>query len=350
MSEVIQVVFIKFILSGFPEYTFFFDAFDVYLSLNFFMSGGFMLMKGLAIVCVFSVAFLFGGLNDCLKPAQDKSGDHAMCNIDFIYTINLDQRPGKFQHCLNEFAPYGILPYRFSAVNGWELSLEQISDLGVDFAPWMKKDVMGTYYPVDGDGSPVHEMISVAGRKYFSHCMSRGAIGIVLSHMSILQDAYNSGYETIWVMEDDIQIIKDPHLISGLIDKLDELTGKKGWDILFTDQDTINRNGDYIPCRGYAKRPNFTPSNPDKFLQEPTIVSADFKKISARYGAYSMIVRRSGMKKILDFIRLYKVFLPYDMEFYFPNGIQLYTVREDIVSTLPDALSDNGRPGYLIGM
>lgn len=307
-----------------------------------------MLARIIVLGCVFGVSFLFGGLQDYFKPAPDKGPENSMRNIDMIYAINLDQRPGKYQHCLNELGPYGIFPYRFSAVNGWEIPLADLSTFGIEFAPWMKKNIMGTYYTADGDGTPIHELISVPGKKYLSHCMSRGAVGIVLSHLSILQDAYDSGYETIWVMEDDIQVIQNPHLLSDLIDKLDRLVGKKGWDILFTDRDTKNKKGEYVPCRGHAQRPNFTPTNPGRFLEEPANVSPDFKKVNARFGAYSMIVRRSGMKKILDFIKLYKIFLPYDMEFYLPNGMKLFSVSNDVVSTLPNALSDNGGPGYLI--
>lgn len=307
-----------------------------------------MLFRLTVLACAFVANVLSGGVQEYFKPAPDKEAGHNMRNIDFIYTINLDRRPEKFAHCVSELSPYGITPYRFSAVNGWELSLEDLNSLGVEFAPWMKKNIMGTCYPVDGDGTPIHSLISVVGKKYFSHCMSRGAIGIVLSHLSVLQDAYDAGYETIWVMEDDIKVIKDPHLISELIDKLDALTGKKGWDILFTDQDTKNRLGEYVPCRGHAQRPNFSPTNPSRFLEEPVVVSPDFKMINARFGAYSMIVRRAGMKKILDFIKLYKVFLPYDMEFYLPNKMRLYCVTDDVVSTLPDALSDNGQQGYSI--
>lgn len=305
-----------------------------------------MLLRGLLITLALLSMTLSGTIRENLKPALGKDGDHGMRNIDFIYTINLDQRPQKFQHCLEQLTPYGITPYRFSAVNGWELPLEVIDTLGVEYAPWMKKQIMGTYYEIGGDGTPVHEMICVEGKRYFSHCFSRGAIGIVLSHLSILQDAYDSGYETIWVMEDDIQVIQDPHLLSSLIDKLDALAGKHGWDVLFTDQDTKNQNGQYVPCRSYALRPNFNPSNPGRFHDEPKQISPDFRKINARYGAYSMILRRSGIKKILDFIKLYKVFLPYDMEFYLPNGIKLFAVTNDVVSTLPNALSDNGGPNY----
>ena len=60
-----------------------------------------------------------------------------------------------------------------------------------------------------------------------------------------------------------------------------------------------------------------------------------------------MIVRRTGMKKILDFIKTHHIFLPYDMDFYMPENIRIYTVINDVVSTQPGALSDNGGPNYL---
>ncbi len=154
-----------------------------------------------------------------------------------------------------------------------------------------------------------------------------------------------SGYETIWVMEDDIEVKRNPHEITALIKKLDKLVGADNWDILFTDPDTKRSNGEYIPCTGYAKRPNFQPKNPGRFVVRADI-SSDFKKVGARYGAYSMIVRRSGMRKILNFINQYGVFLPFDMEYYLPDNINLYSMRYDVVSTLPDALSDNGKPRY----
>lgn len=297
----------------------------------------------LAIAVV--TATLSADISDYFKMPNDKSGDHSMRNIDYIYTINLDRRPEKFALCTAQLHPYGIFPYRFSAVNGWELTLEDINILGVKYASWMEGGKMGTCYLPDGDGLPFHEEVHVIGRTYFCHCMARGTIGIVLSHLSILQDAYDSGYDTIWVMEDDIHIIRDPHIISDLIDQLDAQVGWKNWDILFTDRDTKNQNGDYVPCLGYAWRPNFTPKNPERFAQRADI-SAEFTKVGARYGAYSMIVRRSGMKKILNFIKKNQIFLPYDMDFYLPNDMKLYSVKDDVVSTLINALSDNGAPNY----
>ena len=277
-------------------------------------------------------------------PEKSQVPSKQVKKIDFIYMINLDQRPEKFTQSLSELAPYGITPYRFSAVNGWELSLETLNDVGVKFQKGMLS-IPGNVYLPDENFNHRHEKLQVEGRNYFGNNMSRGAIGIILSHLSILQDAFDSGYKTIWVMEDDIQVIKNPHLISEMISKLDAQVGKKGWDILFTDKDTKDQKGSYVVCSSYAQRPNFTPANVERFSMKQNI-SNDFRQIGARYGAYSMIIRRSGMRKLLKFFKKYQIFLPYDMDFCMPNNIKLFTVIDDIVSTLPKTFSDNGLPNY----
>ncbi len=295
------------------------------------------------ILCFF--ATLQGNFEEHLKPVNDKSHYHQIRNIDFIYMINLDQRPEKFQKSQELLAPYGIYPYRFSAVNGWELTLETINDVGIKWSPNLMKGLMSTYYPVNGNFASQHELADKPGQNYFCHCMSRGAIGIVLSHLSILKDAYDSGYETIWVMEDDIAIIKDPQSVSTLIDELDRTMGKRNWDVLYTDRDTKARNGASVPCLAYAKRLNFIPQDPQRFSTTRQI-SPKFRKIGARYGTYSMVIRRSGIEKILNFYKKYDIFLPYDMDFFLINDIRLYTVLEDVLSTRIARESDNGAANY----
>lgn len=300
----------------------------------------------------FLVFLLFTGLNleakleDHFKPATGKTSGCSMRNIDFIYVINLDQRPEKFEKTVQQLAMWGIEAYRFSAVNGWELPLETVADIGVVFQPWMSTGTLGTYYEKENWKAPAHEYVYKAGRTYFCHCMSLGAMGIALSHLSVLQDAYDSGYETIWVMEDDIDILQNPLILPDMIERLDAVAGKDGWDVLFTDQDTKNSYGVYVPCTGFAWRPNFSPTDPGRFAERVQI-SPDFRRIGARFGAYSMIVRRSGMKKILDFLKEYQLFLPYDIEFPLPPTIRLFTVLVDIVSFWPGSPSDNGSPAYL---
>lgn len=280
------------------------------------------------------------------KCTLEKELHHTMRNIDFIYMISLKQRPEKYEKSCNQLHPYGIYPYRFLGKNGWEeLSLEDVNELGVIYRRGMRKKLWGTSYLPEDNWEPHHEVMHVEGRNYFCHCMARGTLGIMLSQLSVLQDAYDSGYERVWVMEDDIEVIQNPHLISDRIDELDRVVGKDNWDILFTDLDTKNNKGQYVPCTGCAIRPNFNPRDTKKFRYRRPI-SKNLRIIGARFGAYSYVITRRGIKRILDFLKTYKIFLPYDMEFQFPPGITFYTVRDDIVSTRINAESDNGAPNY----
>lgn len=289
---------------------------------------------------------LFGSFEPFLKRITNTAGNHQMKHIDFIYMINLDQRPEKFASCIRQLHPYGIFPYRFSAVNGWELSVDTINKLGIVFSKEMQSNtIMGTYYSAENQGAPQYEPLHVLGRTYFCDRCSKGAIGILLSHLSILQHALDTGFNTIWVMEDDIEVLQNPHLISDAIEKLDAIVGKTGWDILFTDQDTKNNQGEYVPCLAYGIRPNFTPKNPQGFLVRQSI-SSEFRRIGSRYGAYSFIIRKSGMEKILSFIKSHGLFQPYDIDFCLPDDIHLFSVTKDIVSTQIKALTDNAQPNY----
>lgn len=271
---------------------------------------------------------------------------YSMPGIDLIYIINLDQRPEKLKSSLDQLSPFQIYPYRFSAVNGWELSLNTLNDVGLKYSLEMEGGILGTCYPLDGHFEPSHEIIQNYGQSYFCHCMARGTVGICLSHISVLQDAFDSGYETIWVMEDDIEVLRDPRDIPNLITKLDQLVGSEHWDILYTDRDMRDANGNYTTTYYAGKRPDFLKFSSNDFAKK-TLVSADFYEIGARSGATSMIIRRSGIKKLLQYFKAHQIFFPYDMEYIFPRGIKLYTVVEDIVSNLSKAPSDNGSPNYL---
>lgn len=286
----------------------------------------------------------FAGFENHVKKVLNKSDVNRMKNIDLIYIINLDQRPEKLAKSLAQLHPYSIYPCRFSAVNGWELTLDTINDVGVKFEAGMQEGIWGTSYVMqNGMLTPEHEVMYPSGKTYFVHCFGRGTIGIALSHLSILKDAYDSGYQTIWVMEDDIEVLRDPRVIPGLIDKLDKLVGKKGWDILFTDIDFRNSEGQHVPCNTYALRPNFFPKDPSKFARRE-MISPDFSFVGSRYGAHSMIIRRSGMRKILRFTKQYGIFLPYDMDFVLPPDMKMFCLNYDVISQLSRAISDNGTP------
>lgn len=294
-----------------------------------------------------SESFLFASISDHFKKVEvDFPHIHKMKNIDFIYMINLDQRPEKFASCQKQLNPYGIYPFRFSAVNGWELTPEILEEVGLRFVPGMTP-LMATTYPKEAKGKPSYEFMEEYGKTYFCHHMSRGSIGCSLSHFSVLQDAFDRGYRTIWVMEDDIEVVQDPRILSELIDRLDALVGEENWDVLFTDQNYRIQVGKYAPALGVAKRPDMDCSYAARFCEKYTIqqdISVDFKRISARFGNHSMILRRSGIEKLLAFAQKHKIFLSSDLDNYFT--VNRYGVRYDIVSNMINAITDNAAPIY----
>lgn len=306
--------------------------------------------KLIYLLVLFVCSISHGALQDHLKKAEGKYYDHKMRNIDFIYMINLDERPQKYALSKKRLGNYGINPYRFSAVNGWNLSLEVINDVGIKYQPGMTPLLATTYLDIGKKKIHSHEYMKHFGKTYFCHCMALGAIGCSLSHISVLQDAYDSGYETIWVMEDDIEILEDPHRLSDLIDELDELVGHNNWDVLFTDCDYRIGIGKYWLAQGAAKRPDMDCSPEQRYSAPYTKtvqINDHFRKIAARFGTVSMIIRRSGIIKLFEFWKTRNIYLPCDLENYLPSGIQRYGLTFDLVTNMFNALSDIGSPGYL---
>lgn len=292
-----------------------------------------------------SCCLLLGALENHLRPLTTQSSPSKIEGIDFIYMINLDERPEKLTQTLAHLKPFGIVPSRVSAINGWKLPLSTFTDIGVKYDPHtMDHGFIGTVYrSFEGKVYMSHEMMEEPGTTYFAHLMSPGAVGCLLSHLSVLQDSYNAGYETIWVLEDDVHVLSDPKQLPSLLKKLDLIDPK--WDILYTDRDPRGPGGEYIACMAVAPRPNFTHMSLS-YYQYREQVSADFILTRSRYGTYSMILRRSAIKKILDFIKGHHVFLPYDLDVNYVPGIRLYTVSRDIISNRIDAVTDNATPNY----
>ena len=282
-------------------------------------------------------------LQDHLKKVENKGDNHKIRNIDFIYMINLDKRPEKYAQSMQYLEKYRINPYRFSAVNGWELSIDAIQDVGVKYLAGMTPLLASTFIERDGKIIQSFEFMKEDKATYFSRGISLGAIGCSLSHISILQDAYDSGYETIWVMEDDIEVLEDPHWLSDLIEELDLVIGANNWDVLFTDFDYRISIGEYSPAFGAQKRPdmecNLKERYSEKYMNKQQI-NDHFHKVSARFGTASMIIRRSGIKKLLEFSKCQNIYLPYDLENYLPMGIERYGLTFDLVTNMLNSISD----------
>lgn len=71
--------------------------------------------------------------------------------------------------------------------------------------------------------------------------------------------------------------------------------------------------------------------NQGRLLKKRSL-NENFIKIGCRSGTYSMVITRSGIKKILDFNINYGIFLPYDNEIAFIPDIQLYCLKWSLVT------------------
>ncbi len=232
-----------------------------------------------------------------------------MPEIDFIYLINLKERPNKLKSCRIELNRYNIHPYRFNAINGWDLKNIELETLG---------------FP-----------------NSFMESMTPGKIGCILSHLSVLKDAYESDYETVWILEDDIEVVQNPHKLPSLIQSLDLLV--PDWDILYTDLDTKDYLGNRVACLDIYDRPYIQQESLDYYRRKVPI-NEQFVEIGMRYGCYSMIVRKSGIKKILRYFNKNGLFAPIDMELFFVPGLKQIALFNDVVSTKKGISSDTNYP------
>lgn len=210
--------------------------------------------------------------------------------------------------------------------------------------------LMSSTFPSELDGKATsHEFMKHYGKTYFCHCVTRGQIGCSLSHISVLKDAWDAGYETIWVLEDDIEVLQDPNSISTLIAELDALIGNGNWDVLFTDQHYRRADGRYEIATGATKRPDLNCSPEERYSEKYVtnqVISPNFKKVSARFGTHSMIIRRTGIQKLLNFAIKHQIYLPYDLENYLIDDLHRYSFTFDIVTNMLNSLSDIGAPYY----
>ena len=77
------------------------------------------------------------------------------------------------------------------------------------------------------------------------------------------------------------------------------------------------------------------------------ILTAHLRKIAARFGTTSMIIRRSGIVKLLEFAKNRNIYLPYDLDNYLIDGIERYALTFDLVTNKLNSLSDIYAPYYL---
>jgi len=226
---------------------------------------------------------------ECLEAPRS-----SVKGIDGTYVINLDVRPERWHRLEPLLFYHGIDHCRFPAVVGLAFDEPTL---------W----------------------------KYSAKHLRFGQLGCMLSHLSIYHDALKRDLDVIWVMEDDVEIKRDPQLLTGLIKELDEYDPQ--WDVIYTDLDMIWKDGSFLrSCVLPVDKKRPLPY-PLSYYVERKNISKNFQRIHSKYGTTSMILSKRGIKKILDHFTTYDdIVWPFDIEIHYVPGIRQYGIRNPIVT------------------
>ena len=234
-------------------------------------------------------------LEDYFVPISLQHSSSCLEKIDCIYVINLNYLLDKWEESRQSFESFGLYSNRVEAINGWELSVEE------------KQELCGNY--------PLR--------------MRGGHMGCLLSHLSVLRDAKERGFKTIWVCEDDLAFVENPKQVSSLLAKLEAIDQE--WDIFYTDPETKDAKGGCLPSLGSDFRPDEMHLPLSYYLQK-IVVAKDILRIYQRFGAYSMCISQRGIDKILKYFLSRSLWTAYDVDLHYVPGLREYCSAKDIVT------------------
>lgn len=168
---------------------------------------------------------------------------------EHTYIINLKSRLDKRRLIKYKLNTFGLNDYTFfDAVNGTDPMYDDLYDI------------------VESKG------------KY----TSKGAFGLVITYINLLEDAYKNGYERILILEDDVNLHKN---YFDLVKKFTNVINDTKYDIIwlganqrmFSKQqlDSIDKGEPYLP---ESQKNNYT------------------------YGTFSIMINRSGIVKMLKVV------------------------------------------------
>jgi glycosyl transferase family 25 len=153
--------------------------------------------------------------------------------FDKIYCINLDRRKDRWDTVKTQFQKHNIEVLRFNAIDGKNLNPN----------PYL----------------------------------SPGALGCLMSHLSILKDAYENDFDKILITEDDVEFCDDLNL------KFFEYEKKlPKWDILYF-------GANHALCNPYESNP-------------PIKISENIYKVKHAYALHSYSVNKSCYEKLIECI------------------------------------------------
>ncbi len=185
-----------------------------------------------------------------------------------------------------------------------------------------QKDLSEIKQGLDSHGIPLVEynkfniLPAEVMNQYCSAIVSPYLLTQTLSHLSIFQYCLEHQLSRVLIIEDNAQLVGDPHHLEKILNSISE-----PWDILFTDVDYHDAKTGNVIVPVLAEIP-----------QNRRQVNADFSKVFCRYGSASYVISRSGMEKILKFFQNNWVNLPYDQILFKIPNLNIYGSNIDIIT------------------
>jgi len=136
--------------------------------------------------------------------SEEKANVSGIEEIHQIYVLNLEVRLARWFRTKAMLNAFGIEAQRFIGINGWMIPRGKMKNF---YKELVENGQHGGLTP--------------------------GQIGCLLSHLSILQHALDKKYQCVWILEDDIVVLRDPKELGDILKKLHQVDPE--WDLLFTD-------------------------------------------------------------------------------------------------------------------
>jgi hypothetical protein len=199
-----------------------------------------------------------------LKKAKRKNKSaHNMPGIDFIYVI-ANKKCHRFNGLMRSFSRYGINPYRFTAFESKDISFNTMFRACIHGSRRYSGFEANRLIVRGGKFVLDKRKMSSAKEGYVNRAMSIKCISRALSHISIIKDAIDSGYEHIWIMDSGTELRRNPHDLSIYVAKANEEI--PDWTSLYTDYSERDQADQLKPLTKFYLRPDVDFYDPNYYL------------------------------------------------------------------------------------
>jgi GR25 family glycosyltransferase involved in LPS biosynthesis len=225
-----------------------------------------------------------------LRPLEVAALNSGIAGIDSIYCINLDVRKEKWEAVKQQLSRQNLLANRVPAINGWT------------------------------------ELTKYDRRKLRAKDkgLGPGRIGCFLSHLSVLKNAADRGFDRILVLEDDAEFTAPMQEVSGYVEKLTK--HDPDWDILYLDNWSME-------TRGLTQRFERSDSTMLEIIMKPkeALLSSNFFRTYYRHDLHGYVVSKKGIQKLLNHFMKRPFQLAIDVEMNHIDEIRMYETGKAFV-------------------